>query len=338
MLTSLNSTARNHALSSSARSILVFAIIIAAWCFNRRGPSFPWAAIVLLSLGLPTLIILTLPLERIADIIVRHVHTQPPTNQFRNIAQEIAIALNQPVESIQTNKSPIPNIAMLPCSRQHVIIATTGALEKLTRYELQALVAAQFAGMRDKWCRLATRAEILWWALPWVCPLTFLALFLDRPAAIFASFASIFIYLFCPRWNEQARDLCADVAAIRTTFDPQSLGNAMRKLAEQAGRASRIRFTAWYLPCNPFLVIPKRIQSTTTVSGKTTRSWSSSRRSSPRTSTSCRPRRSSRQRCRSQEIYWARIPSSLESSWKRRKRSLKDLGRFSKVCLFIEYF
>lgn len=273
MIISLESSASRHAISSSLRSIAVFAIIIGAWCFGRDGSSpLPLPGVIAISFLIPTLVLLLLPLEKIADAVARHLKPQPPTQKFENIVQEIAIGLNEPVENIQTHSCPVVNIAMLPCSEKHIVVATTGALEFLSRNELQALVAAQFAGMRDKWCRLATRAEIMWWSLVWVFPFTFLALLLDRPAAIFVSFASLFVLIFCPRWNEQARDLCADVAAIRTTFDPQSLGNAMRKLAEQAKKASHIRFAPWYLPSNPFLVIPKRFESKTSVGD---RSWSS---------------------------------------------------------------
>lgn len=275
MLVSLETTARWHALSSSARSIFVFAVLIVCWAVGRGGPSFSWTTIAIVAFFVPTFALLLCPLGRIADAIARRLRIQESTVQFENIVQEIAIALNQPASSIKIQESPIPNVAMLPCSQQHIVVATTGALQELSRYELQALVAAQFAGMQDKWCRLATRAEILWWVLPWICPLTYLALSLDRPFAIIASFLTVFVYVFTPRWNEQARDLCADVAAVRTTFDPQSLGNAMRKLAEKADEASRIKFTSWYLPGNPFLVIPKRLQASTTVNGANSRSWTS---------------------------------------------------------------
>jgi Zn-dependent protease with chaperone function len=202
--------------------------------------------------------------------LAKHLRPEPPTQQFDNVVTEIAIALVEPVESIQTYRCPVPNIAMLPCSDREIVVATTGALEKLSRYELQALVAAQFPGMRNRWCRMATRAEIMWWAIPWYFPIGFTGLVLGRPFAMLAAFGFIFVWAFMPRKTEQARDLCADVVAVRTTFDPQSLASAMRKLAGHAQDATKIDFGAWYLPMNPFLVIPKRHQTTTTVNG---RSW-----------------------------------------------------------------
>jgi Zn-dependent protease with chaperone function len=124
--------------------------------------------------------------------------------------------------------------------------------------------------MRNKWCRLATRAEIMWWALIWFFPIGLIGLMVDRQFALLTGFLFIFVYAFMPRKTEQARDLCADVVAVRTTFDPHSLASAMRKLAEHANVATKIDFGTYFLPMNPFLVIPKRVQSTTTVNG---RSW-----------------------------------------------------------------
>lgn len=276
MIISLESAARRHAIASGILSSVAYAILIAPWLLDLNSPRIvSWAWVTAVSLAAPTIILLVLPIEKVADKLVKHLRPKPPTRQFDNVVTEIALALGEPVESILTYECRTPNVAMLPCSRGEIVVATTGALERLTRNELQALVAAQFAGMRDRWCRLATRAEIMWWAIPW-CILLFSVSgpLLGRPTVFLVSFVAIFFYVFLPRYVEQARDLCADVAAVRTTFDPHSLGNAMRKLAEKAGEAIRIDFGAWYLPTNPFLVIPRRFQSTTTVSsGKGARQW-----------------------------------------------------------------
>ena len=277
MVLSLESAARRHAIVAGIWSIIAFAILIASWFLDLKFSlriSWPWIAGV--SFGMPLLVLFFLPLEKVADRLVKHLRPKPPTVQSDNVVTEIALALGEPVESIQTYECPTPNIAMMPCSKNDIVVATTGALERLSRHELQALVAAQFAGMRDKWCRLATRAEIMWWAIPLCLPFLFIGgLISGHIIAAIVSFVALFFHVFLPRYNEQARDLCADVAAVRTTLDPQSLGNAMRKLAEKAGDAIRIDFGAWYLPTNPFLVIPRRFQSTTTVSsGRGKRQWS----------------------------------------------------------------
>lgn len=87
----------------------------------------------------------------------------------------------------------------------------------------------------------------------------------------------IFVVVFLPRWNEQARDLCADVAAVRATLDPPSLAGAMRKLATEAERAHDVDLGAWHLPTSPFLVLPRRVESKTTISGTgiNERAWTS---------------------------------------------------------------
>ncbi|NRB76375.1 MAG: hypothetical protein HRU46_18600 [Verrucomicrobiales bacterium] len=208
-----------------------------------------------------------------ADLLARHLKPLPPSSQFHNVASEIAIALNEPLESIQVHDSKIPNIASLPCKKGAVVVATTGALERLSRHEIQALVAAQFAGMRDRWCRLATRAEIMWWSLRWLFPFMLFGQFLNFALLFMVTFFGFVLYIMLPRWIEQARDLCADIAAVRITFDPASLGSAMRALGEHSNEAIKIDFGAWYLPTSPFLVIPPRAESTAT-SGN--RCWTTS--------------------------------------------------------------
>ena len=274
----LEQSARRHAIVASTISVGFYVAYIACWFLKFEvGFVVPFIWVAAISLTLPILILLLMPLEKVADLLAKHLQPQPVEPQFENVVSEMAIALGEPVESIQSYPSPVANILMLPCSQREIVVATTGALEQLNRHELQATVAAQFAGMRDPWCRLATRAEIMWWAMPVLLLLTLPAfVFGFEPAAI-ASFLSIFVWAFSPRWIEQARDLCADVAAIRTTFDPQSLGSAMRKLAEQAHLATSIKFAKFYLPTNPFQVIPRRVESTTTVSsGSKRRQWNTS--------------------------------------------------------------
>lgn len=272
MIIGLEATARRHAVRASLRSVLVCGCLIAPWFFDLGGMLAPWYWIVAVSLGVPALLLLLMPLERVADLLAKKLQPEPPSRQFENVVNEIGIALSEAVESIQTCDCRVANIAMLPCSSGETVVATSGALERLTRHELQALVAAQFAGMRDRWCRLATRAEILWWVIPWTAPLAVVGGIVGNGIGILVAVLAIFIPAFAARRNEQDRDLCADVAAVRTTMDPQSLGNAMRKLADQASDAVRVNLGAWYLPINPFLVFPRRIESATSVNG---RSWTS---------------------------------------------------------------
>lgn len=274
----LEHSARRHAIAASAATVALYVVYIACWFVKFEvGFVVPLIWVIAISLSVPMLILLLMPLEKVADLIAKHLQPQPVGPQFENVVSEIAIALAEPVESIQSYASPVANVLMLPCSQREVVVATTGALEQLNRHELQATVAAQFAGMRDSWCRLATRAEIMWWAIPALFPLTLPAFLFGYHAAGIASFLAIFVWAFSPRFIEQARDLCADVAAIKTTFDPSSLGSAMRKFAEQAHLATSIKFAKFYLPTNPFQVIPRRVESTTTVtSGGKRRQWRTS--------------------------------------------------------------
>jgi len=273
----LETVARRQAVFAAIQSYLFFVLFTASWLISLPfGPSISWLGVLGISLAAPVVLMLFLSPERIGNRLAKYLRPQPPSRAFENVVNEIALAVVEPVESIQTFDCSVANIAMLPCSGREIVVATTGALERLNRHEMQALVAAQFAGMRDPWCRLATRAEIMWWLVPWLFPLTGVAFVLEKFVAMAFCFFSLFVWAFAPRWTEQARDLCADVAAVRKTLDPQALGSAMRKLAEQADEAHEIKFGPWYLPTNPFIVVPKRVQSSASAgSGETRRNWTS---------------------------------------------------------------
>lgn len=123
--------------------------------------------------------------------------------------------------------------------------------------------------MRDRWCRLATRAELVWNGTRL---LAFASIVVALPVVVFAGVAMVFL----PRSVEATRDLCADVAAVRATRHPAALHGALRHLAPAAADNNRQRILRrWYLPLSPFLVLPKRIRSTTSVSvmGKPTRTY-----------------------------------------------------------------
>ena len=274
MLAKLETLGRRGAIASALQSVMGFAFVIAPWFFDRQvSPILPWYYVVGIAFGVPIILLLTWPLGRLADTLAKHLKPLPPTSQFQNVASEIALALNEPIESIQIHNSSIPNIASLPCTKGEIVVATTGALERLSRHEIQALVAAQFAGMRDRWCRLATRAEIMWWSLRWLFLLMLLGPFFLNIILVFLTYFGFVFYLMLPRWIEQTRDLCADLAAVKVTLDPASLGRAMRLLAGHSKEAIKIEFGAWYFPNSPFLVIPPRTDGVTTVGG---RHWTTS--------------------------------------------------------------
>ena len=148
-------------------------------------------------------------------------------------------------------------------------MATSQAVEQLRRDELEALVAAQFAGMRDRWCRVATRAELAW-TLAKV--LAFGCILIALPVAVLIGGTMLFL----PRTVEATRDLCADVAAVAATRHPAALASGLRHLVPAASDGHEQRIAKrWYLPISPFLAMPKRLQSTTSVSvgERPTRTW-----------------------------------------------------------------
>lgn len=276
--TSLHATAKRHSLTAVIRTVALYVPVFGSCFFltEEVTPAAPWPVIIVAAIAIPLVIILGLPLERIGDKLFRSLRPIPPPAVFNNVVTEIAIAIGEPVEHILIHDSEVPNLAMLPTRRGEVVAATTGALRTLSRYELQSLVAAQFAGMRDRWCRLATRAEIVQWMFPALVPvgIAFLVQDAPLPGVIWLMFGMG--SLFLPRWNEHDRDLCADVVAVQATLDPLSLAAAMRKLADEAGSAHKTDIGAWHLPTSPFLVLPRRTQSKTSVSsGNSRRVWTS---------------------------------------------------------------
>ncbi len=132
----LEKSARRHAIAASTASVGVYVAFTACW-FLRDEVRLIAAPIwvVAVSLTIPILILLLMPLEKVADLLARHLQPQPVDRQFENVVSEIAIALAEPVESIQSYPSPVANILMMPCSHGEIVVATTGALEQLNRHE-----------------------------------------------------------------------------------------------------------------------------------------------------------------------------------------------------------
>ena len=215
--------------------------------------------IVPVSMLTAAVIIVSIPLNRIGraiDADLRGVHAE---GLARNVTEEISIASSARSRDVMIHPSPIPNVGGFPTSDGTVVMVTEGAARQLRRDELEALIAAQFAGLDDWRCLVATRAE-LGWKLTVVLALGSFVL-----ATPFAVFVGAFM-LLAPRFVEATRDLCADVAAIRATRHPEALAAAMRHLARAAvhSHAQSLGIRRW-LPINSFLVISKRYQSTRTI-------------------------------------------------------------------------
>lgn len=225
--------------------------------------------VVPLAMVLAAVCILALPLERVGDRVLRDFQAGEADGRLRNVADGLAIAIGEPPGRVLIHEAEVPNVGGFPTTAGVVVMATTGAVRQLGRDELEALVAAQFAGMRDPWCRLATRAELTWKLAQ---ALGFASILVAVPFALFVAA----LMMIVPRTVEATRDLCADVAAVAATRHPTALANAFRRLATSASVGNRQKLVAhWYLPVSTFLALPKRAKSTTWVGGDTgsSRTW-----------------------------------------------------------------
>ena len=257
--------ARTHAIRAVALSWAMLSAVLGAtlalpypW-FDFFIP-FGWFPAILVAMVLAAAIVLLLPLQRVGNEIVSELRANATDGRLRNVAEEVSIAIGEVSGHVVIHEADIPNVGAFPTADGVVVMATTGAVEQLDRDELEALVAAQFAGMRDRWCRLATRAELAW-TLTIVLGLA--SILFALPVAVMIGGAMVFL----PRSVEATRDLCADVAAVRATRHPDALANGLRHLAPAASDGNKLRLVSrWYLPISPFLVMPKRMQSTTSVS------------------------------------------------------------------------
>ncbi len=258
--------ARTHAIRAVALSWAMLSAVLAATLAVPHGwfdffIPFGWFTAILVAIVVAAAIVLLLPLERVGDEIVAELRADATGGRLRNVAEEVSIAIGEASGHVVIHEAEIPNVGAFPTADGVVVMATTGAVEQLDRDELEALVAAQFAGMRDRWCRLATRAELAWTL---TIVLGFVSILFALPVAWMIGGAMVFL----PRSVEATRDLCADVAAVRATRHPAALANALRHLAPAASDGNKQRLVRrWYLPVSPFLVMPKRMQSTTSVSG-----------------------------------------------------------------------
>lgn len=207
------------------------------------------------------LVVILLPLERLGETIVADLRASSASaGRLRNIVDELSIAIGEPAEHVVVHEAAIPNIGGFPTPDGVVVMATSQAVEQLRRDELEALVAAQFAGMRDRWCRVATRAELTW-TLTKV--LAFASILFAMPVAVLIGGTMLFL----PRTVEATRDLCADIAAVEATRHPTALASGLRHLVPAASDGHEQRLAKrWYLPISPFLAMPRRLKSTTSVS------------------------------------------------------------------------
>ncbi|MGI9600655.1 MAG: hypothetical protein ACR2QE_02135 [Acidimicrobiales bacterium] len=258
-LPDLNRSARRHAVYSVVRTAVAWWLLLVPFLVIPLliGAVSPGGAVlVLMAMVLAPVVILIAPLEWFGERILRHVDGEGATGRLANVAHEIAIATGEQMHDVVIFESAMPNVGALPTRSGVVVVATTGAVKLLRREELEALVGAQVAGMTDGWCRLATRAEIVWRAIK-IVALVSIPFFLLNPFLLGQVVLLAFMH-FGPRTVESYRDLCADVAAVEATRHPEALGSALRHLRPAALLAHELKLGSFFLPTSPFFVIGRR--------------------------------------------------------------------------------
>jgi Zn-dependent protease with chaperone function len=268
----LQRSARRWALWSAGKAALAFALLLTAvlclnWVVLVAGGMAMVPYVLPLAVVLGMAAVIALPLHWLGDTVLEKLRAGAPPQRLVNVADEIAIAVGIPRGEVIAVASLVPNVGVFPTSRGSVVVATAGAVDLLERSELEALVAAQAAVGHDRWCRTATRAEVL---LQFVrltaIPAVFLApmlMLVVVPAAFLSS-----------RSVGAGRDLVADLAAVSATRHPSALASALRRLRPAVLVADRLSTVLLRSLVDPCWVVPTRRRSRTSItSGATTRTF-----------------------------------------------------------------
>jgi Zn-dependent protease with chaperone function len=208
---------------------------------------------------LMTLTVLVLPVARYGEWVARRIISgSAPPARLGNVAAGLAIAIGEPEGRVAVIDSSVPNAGAFPTRSGNLVVATSGAVDLLSRDELEGLVASQLVVAGDRWVRWATSAQLV--QAPRFA-LLFGSVFVNpllMPAAFLAFFGG--------RYADGARDLVADAAAVRATRNPEPLVRALRRLATHAGDAHTLRAGLPGFLVDQFWVLSCRKTVTTTVS------------------------------------------------------------------------
>ena len=174
----------------------------------------------------------------------------PQRRQLRNVVEEIALASGVPVPEIYVleQESGINAFAAGYTPSDAAVAVTRGALEKLSRNELQGVIAHEFSHILNGDMRLNIRLMgalfgILLLAL--IGRRVLMHAHLGRSsrdkngaAVVLVAFGLMavgYIGLFFGRWIKAAvsrqREYLADASAVQFTRDPDSIGGALKKIA-----------------------------------------------------------------------------------------------------------
>jgi hypothetical protein len=248
--------------------IRVMANVALPWSalfFSFFGQFAPWRYAAVLAVACGFAVVILFPLRLTAEIIYRKIVNSPSDDgrrRLQNIADGLAIAIGVPTGQVIISDSSFPNVFALPTHSHGIIVAaSTGAVELLTRPELEALVASQFVVAKSPWVRRASRAQI---ALAPALLLFLLAICVAfvggvvapvffRPLDLFVSVFAwlLFLVLFAYpltfvslvllttwatyfRGADEVRDFLADSLAIQTTKNPTALVSGLRRLRPTA--------------------------------------------------------------------------------------------------------
>lgn len=174
----------------------------------------------------------------------------PAEQQLQNIVREIAVSASTPVPTIGVISRcwQINAFAVGLSPRDSYIAVTEGALDELTRSEMQALVAHEMGHIVEGDTRLNTRLVGM------VSGLEMLHRFGrsmirsrdDKPLGVFAAFGFILLVLgwigwltgrlLCAAMSRQ-REYLADARSVQWTRDPQSLVGVLLKARRQVREA-----------------------------------------------------------------------------------------------------
>jgi heat shock protein HtpX len=180
-------------------------------------------------------------------------HSQDP--ELYNVVEEMAIAAGLPVPKVYLIRDPAPNAFATGRDPQHASVAiTSGLRERLTRDELQAVIAHEMGHVRNYDIRLMLLLTVLvgtvamladfFWQIIWrtsggkdskdsgkgsgwvILVLVIIAILLAIIAPIVAQILQFAV--------SRQREYLADATGVEFTRNPQALADALRKIAADA--------------------------------------------------------------------------------------------------------
>ncbi len=270
-------------LSSGARRAVLGAVALAAvpWTILFSA-LLRWVLPVPVAFALAAVLavawVALLPLPVVGRFVLDRLRGRRASDSARldGIAEGLAIALGIPTTLVSVIDSALPNVLVLPIGPSaHHVVATTGAVDAMSRRELEALVASQVVDAGNGFVRVATRAQLAMGASVIVGIASPVVAW--HPAWMLLAFVTVFGIVLGSllRRPDAVRDLVADSVAVHTTKDPEALISALRALMSAAPRAATERLGVPGFLADAFTVLStrSRVQTTVKVNGKS-RSWS----------------------------------------------------------------